>query len=340
VIEAEPALSYHASGRSAALYTECYGPGVIPLLTKASKAFFTDRDDPLASARGMLFVAAGNQTVEADRLFERFSATVDDLRRLDHTACRDLLPVLEPTESWTGIYEPGAMDLDINGLEAVYRSTIRDHGGDILIGARVTDIRREPSRTSWELITSRIPIEADIVVDAAGAWGDTVASMAGVVPLGLTPLRRSAFLTADVSGSGSWPMVVDIDETWYMKPEGPNLLCSPADEIPSDPVDARPEEIDIARGIDRINAATTIAIRHVSSAWAGLRTFTPDRLPAVGFDPSAPAFFWLVGQGGYGVKTSPAMAEYAAGLILHGGVPDRLAAAGITESALSPARFR
>lgn len=338
VLEAESILGHHSSGRSAALYTECYGPGIVPQLTMASRSFFLHRDRPLATPRGVLFVGTEAQMSTTDALHDRFSQTVDHLERVGHDRALELVPALDSNPQWSGIHEPGAMDIDIHGLESAYRTAVRSHDGDIHLDARVVSMDRTPS--GWIVTTTGAHTEADLVVNAAGAWGDVVAKMAGVMPLDLLPLRRSAFLTGGRTGSAHWPMVVDVDEQWYMKPEGPNLLGSAASEIPSVPGDARADELDIALGIERINAATTLGIRSVSSTWAGLRTFTADRLPAVGFDPDDHSFLWLVGQGGFGIKTSPAMARAAAGLVLDRSMPADLVAAGITESVLSPGRFR
>lgn len=338
VLEAEAMLSYHASGRSAALYTECYGPGIVPALTAASRAFLADRDAPLVTARGALFVADDRSRARIEDLTATFSRTVPDLEAFDDSQCRTAFPVLDPTQEWSGLYEPGAMDLDVHGLETVYRSIVTDHGGRISLRSPVRSMRRRGE--TWRIDIPDGEIEADVVVNAAGAWGDDVARRASVDPLGLTPLRRSAFLAAAPDGARGWPMVIDANERWYCKPEGPNLLGSAADEVPSDPVDATPEMEEVALAIERINASTTLGIRSVRSTWAGLRTFTPDRLPAVGPDPAEGSFVWCVGQGGYGVKTSPAIGELVAGLVLERAVPDRLAEAGVTAAALDPARVR
>jgi D-arginine dehydrogenase len=185
-----------------------------------------------------------------------------------------------------------------------------------------------------------VHIDARVVVNAAGAWADQVAVLAGIAPIGLTPLLRSVFTFNAGTESAFWPLVVDAREQWYFKPEGPNVLGSGASELPSDPVDARPPEIDVALGIEKINSATTLAIRSVRNTWAGLRTFAPDRIPVVGLDPISPGFFWLAGQGGYGIKTSPALGELAASLILTDTVPDVISAFGITRESLSPERLR
>jgi D-arginine dehydrogenase len=180
-----------------------------------------------------------------------------------------------------------------------------------------------------------------MVVLAAGAWCDELAVQAGARPLGLRPLRRTIAVCRARQGAldPAGPLVSDAAHSWYFRPEGPNALVSPADETPSPPCDARPEEGDVALGIERVNAATTLELRSVVSAWAGLRTFAADRVPVAGEDPVLPGLFWLAGQGGYGIQTAPAMARCLAGLALGAGLPADVAARGVTEADLSPARF-
>ena len=184
-------------------------------------------------------------------------------------------------------------------------------------------------------------ISAPLVVNAAGAWADSVAAMAGAQPLGLRPLRRTAFTVPAPEGcltTNDLPSVRDVDESFYVKPEGPQFLCSPADETPSDPCDARPDELDVARAIDTINEATLLEIRSVRSQWAGLRTFAVDRSPVVGLDPGVPGFLWVAGQGGFGIQTAPGLAIAAASIARTGDVPDSFRQSGITVEALSPTR--
>jgi D-arginine dehydrogenase len=337
LVEAESSLGYHATGRSAALYTECYGAAVIPRLARASKWFFTSPTEPLGSPRGVLFVEDESQETTIDDLEALFSPSVPDLERLSGDDAASHCPALRPEHITAGLLEPGAMDLDVHGIETSFRRQAKAGGAEFMLDHEATHIERS---NGWTVDAGGISITARIVVDAAGAWGDDVAQLAGVAPLGLLPLKRSAFLTATEMDAHAWPLVVDSDETWYFKPEGPNILGSAASEILVPPSDARPDEIDIALGIERINEATTLGIRSVSSTWAGLRTFTSDRVPAVGFDPDNTGFFWLVGQGGYGIKTAPALGQAAAGLILDGTMPETLEAHGVTEASVAPGRFR
>jgi D-arginine dehydrogenase len=218
------------------------------------------------------------------------------------------------------------------------RQGLRRAGGETRIGAPVTALAR--SGSWWRATVGGAPVEVAAVVNAAGAWADDVAALAGVAPVGLRPLRRTAFTaTCDLDTTG-WPLVNDVDERWYFKPEGPGqLLCSLADETLSDPCDAKPDEADVALGLDRINEATTLGLRHVRTAWAGLRTFAPDRDLVLGADRAEPSFFWSAGQGGYGIQTAPAVGALVAAAVLGGGLPAELAATGVRPERVSPARF-
>ncbi|MGI9586333.1 MAG: NAD(P)/FAD-dependent oxidoreductase [Acidimicrobiia bacterium] len=337
LVEAEQALGYHATGRSAALYTECYGPGGIPRLAKASKWFFTSPSGPLASPRGVLFVGDESQKQTIRSLEDQFAPTVPDLRRLSAAETLEYCDALRPDAVSAGLLEPGAMDLDVHGIETAFRRQATSAGAVFMLDHRVERIDYDGS---WTVHAGGSTLRAPTIVNGAGAWGDEVAQLAGVPPIGLSPLKRSAFLASTDLRSEGWPLVVDAGEQWYFKPEGPNILGSAAAEIPTPPSDARPDEVDIALGIERINTSTTLGIRSVTSTWAGLRTFAADREPVVGFEDEFPGFFWLVGQGGYGIKTAPALGQMTAGLILDGHVPDDLAALHLTAASIAPDRFR
>jgi D-arginine dehydrogenase len=338
VLEMETTLGYHATGRSAALYTECYGAEPVRRMSLASKSYFVDREPPFGTPRGVLFLAPSDDRSSLNEFYQTFSALVPDLEVLSPAEVSDLVSVIPAEMTSGGVLEPEALDLDVHTILTSYASTVRAHDGAILTASRAIAVERLEGR--WRITAGEHVITASTLVNAAGAWGDELATIAGLDRIGLTPLKRSAFTFDPGVPVGDWPVVVEMGETWYMKPEGPYLLGSAASEIPQEPSDARHDEIDIALGIERITAATTMTIRSVKNQWAGLRTFTPDRIPAVGRDPAAPDFFWLVGQGGYGVHTSPAMASMAAGLILDNRVPEDVAEFGVTSEMLDPARFR
>ncbi len=337
VLEAESTLGYHATGRSAAAYTECYGAEAIRRLAQASREYLVSGDD-LATPRPVMFVAQPGSFDRLTDVYETYSPLVPTLERLSPSQVADVCPAFDVGMTAGGVIERDAMDLDVHGLQTSYTRTIRSDGGTIATASRVEAIAYTDGR--WQIRAGDLALSARVVVNAAGAWGDTVAAMADVAPLGLSPLLRSVFTFTTTLDARDWPLIVNADVKWYFKPEGPNVLGSAASELPSEPLDAKPPELDIALGIERINEAADFAIRSVRNTWAGLRTFAPDRVPAVGFDPHAPGFFWLVGQGGYGIKTSPAIGELAASLVLSDSVPERIAGFGVTREMLAPDRFR
>jgi D-arginine dehydrogenase len=338
VLEMETTLGYHATGRSAALYTECYGAEPIRRMSLASKSYFLDGEQRFGSRRGVLFLAPNNDLSAVKAFYETYSPLVPALKVLSTVEVTSLVSVV-PTEMTSGgVLEPDALDLDVHALLTSYASAVRTYDSAILTASRAIGVER--LEDGWRITAGRHVITASTLVNAAGAWGDELASIAGVDRIGLTPLKRSAFTFDPGVRVDEWPVIVEMGETWYMKPEGPYLLGSAASEIPQEPSDARHDEIDIALGIQRITDATSMTIRSIKNQWAGLRTFTPDRVPAVGRDLDAPNFFWLVGQGGYGVHTSPAMGSMAAGLILDSEVPEDVAKFGLTSEMFDPTRFR
>jgi D-arginine dehydrogenase len=235
------------------------------------------------------------------------------------------------------------MDMDVHAIHHGYLKGLRARGGQIVTDAELLSLNHHEGL--WHAETRAGTQSAPWVVNAAGAWADAVAALAGLAPVGLVPKRRTAITfdptpIPEQADLPHWPMVCDVDETFYFKPEGGRLLASPADETPSQPCDAQAEELDVALTVDRIERASLFSIRRISHRWAGLRTFAPDKSPVVGPDPAAQGFFWLAGQGGYGIQTAPAMARTAAGLLTSGRVPEDLAALGVTASGLAPERLR
>lgn len=342
VVEAEGAAGVHATGRSAALLTETYGPPPVIGLVRASRPFLVEppegfADHPLTSPRGVLWVA-GAEDADALRALAATWAAPHDV--LGPEGAADLVPPVRPAAAVVAVHEPGAADLDVDALLQGYLRGARRAGAHLELSAPATGIDRRGS--GWRITTPAGPVDAGAVVDAAGAWGDAVAVRAGVAPLGLTPLRRTAFLFGPPAGHDTtgWPLVIDAGGRFYLKPDSGRILASPADATPSEACDAKPEEVDVARAVEAIEAAIAIEVRSVRSPWAGLRTFTPDGVPAVGADPEQPGFVWLVGQGGYGIKTSPAMAQAAAAAVLGEPWPEVLTTQGATEATLHPARLR
>ncbi|HLT11761.1 MAG TPA: FAD-dependent oxidoreductase [Micromonosporaceae bacterium] len=338
LLEQEDQLAYHSSGRSAAAFLESYGSPEIRALTRASRPVLAGTGDAAAetsllSPRPLIWLAAPSEAEELSALLEAEPL----LRPATDAEVRRLCPVIRPGWAAGAAIEPGAQDLDVAGLFQHYRRRALAAGA--VLQTRAALMSGKPDGKGWVLHTAAGEIRADAVVNAAGAWADQVAVRCGVEPVGLRPLRRTvAIVSAEVSRD--WPLVCDLGERFYFRPEGDALLLSPADETPTEPGDARPEPEDIALAIERANEATTLGLRHVRTSWAGLRTFAPDRNPVVGEDPACPGFFWLAGQGGYGMQTAPAMARLAAATVLGAPTPPDIAAEGLDPQRLAPARLR
>lgn len=343
VLEQEPHLAYHTTGRSAALFTENYGDGTVRPLTAASRRFFDDppdgfADHPLLSDRGTLTIARADQLDRAEQLHEAGSSRSDAVEMLDPGAATAMCPVLRSELLAGAVWEPEAADIDVAALHQGFVRGTRSRGGTIRSSAELTSATW--SKNGWRINAGDDVIRADVLVNASGAWADVVSTRCGVEPIGFVPRRRTAFMVTAPGGAAGWPMIIDADEAFYFKPDGGQLLCSPGDETPSAPVDARPEEIDVAIAIDRINTATTLGLRHVRSQWAGLRTFAPDDAMVIGRDPSTPSFVWLAGQGGTGIQSAPAAARFVASIVEDLPPPPDILAAGLDLEGVDPARFR
>jgi D-arginine dehydrogenase len=260
---------------------------------------------------------------------------VPDVELLDAAEAVELQPLLRPGLIDRALLEPGAMEIDVHALHQFYLRGFRDRGGQVVAGAPVE--AAQVCDGSWTVAAGRAEWQAPVVANAAGAWADVVAATFGVRPCGLRALRRTAFMV-DAPPDARAPMIADIDDAFYVKPDAGRLLCSPADETPQEPGDARADEVEIARAIEVINEVTTLGVRHVRARWAGLRTFVADRTPVVGFDDGRPGFFWYAGQGGYGIQCAPALARTGAALLRGEDVPGDAAAVGLISAALSPAR--
>ncbi len=342
LVEAEKTLAYHTTGRSAALYFENYGHPDVRSLSKASLSFFQDPDEgtadaPLLTDRGALMVASESRVAEL--LDQAATAEAQGTRAdvIDTESAVEMVPALRPEAAALGLYEPGAADMDVAAIHQAFVRLARQHGAEIVTSLRVSAIEAGPP---WKVTAGDVTIEADVIVNAAGAWCDEIAASAGLPPIGIVPKRRTAFMVSAPDDAAEWPLVAEITHDWYFKPDGSQLLCSPADETPSPPCDARPEEIDIAIAIERINGATTLGIRSVRSSWAGLRSFVPDGSMVIGPEPGTDGFFWLAGQGGTGIQTAPGAAQLIADLVSYGHISSELASFGIDPAAFSPERLR
>lgn len=341
VLEQERELAHHTTSRSAAMYLEDEGRPVFHRLSAGSRVFFeTDHpelDAPLLDPLPVLKVG----TAENHDDFVEAAATqvTGRIRLVDGDELAELCPVLRPGVATIGLLEATAASVDVMALHQLFLRRARAAGAEVRRTARVVAIERRGHR--WQVSTTAGTVDAGVVVNAAGAWGDHVAALAGVRPVGLTPMRRTAFTARIDADPRGWPFVyAPISHLHcYFKPEaGGQLLCSLSDETPSGPCDARPEEIDVARAIEHIHALTTLDVRSVGRTWAGLRTFAPDRDPVFGWDDRVEGFLWLVGQGGTGIVSSPAAGEVVAALLAGSPLPRSLNELGLTEQQLAPRR--
>jgi D-arginine dehydrogenase len=344
VLERESRCGYHSTGRSAASFTENYGSTVIRRLAIASRAFLEHPpagfcQHPLLAPRGMITIARADQLERLARQLEAARTWVPSIVPLEAHAAITRVPILRREYVAGAFIEPDSRDLDVDGLHQGFLRGAKARGARIHVNAGVTEIRRGGGR--WEVSTLAGTFQAPLLVNAAGAWADTLAESAGVPPLGLLPKRRTAFNIPAPAGLDirAWPMINDTDEEFYFKPDAGQLFVSPADVTPSAAVDAHAEDWDVAVGVERLERATTLSVGRVLRSWAGLRTFASDASPVVGYDGGTEGFFWLAGQGGYGIKTSPALSRACASLIRDRCLPEDLAQLGIATADLSPQRL-
>ena len=345
VLERESLPGYHTTGRSAALYSLAYTGTVVKELGLASFEFFSAppagfTEVKLVSPQPYLLPAREDQKKIYDESIEEAREFGYEIVELNTKQCLERCPVLREETAWKGILEPGAHSLDVNALHQGYLSGLKKRGGLVFVNSEVTAMSFGGGR--WSVKAGSETFDCRVIVNAAGAWGDIVAQYAGAKPLGLRPCRRTIFTFAAPQGTKphSWPFVYDIEEKFYFKLENGMILASPADEIESPPCDATPTDYEIALGAERIQEATTLEIKHIMNRWAGLRTFAPDRKPVIGFDAKVPNFFWAVGQGGFGIMTSPAISQISAALISQKKLPDSIKKLGLKEEVFSPSRFK
>ena len=335
LLEREAQPGYHSTGRSAAMLSATYGAPPVRALARASYGFLAApppdfAETALLSPRGMLHLARQDQLAALE------AADSAAVRRLDRTAVCDLVPLLDPAYVAGGLLEADAMAIDVAALHQGYLRGVRRQGR-LVSDAEVTAIAR--TADGWRIESTAGGFRASVLVDAAGAWADGLAAMAGVTPIGLVPKRPTAILIEPPDGldPSPWPMVIDLDERFYVKPEGGMLLVSPADETPVAPCDVRPEEIDVAHAVAQYEQVTGRTVPRIGHRWAGLRSFVADHLPVVGPDPDVPGFVWLAGQGGAGIMTAPALARIAAVQITTGAPPPDL---DLDSASLGVARLR
>lgn len=342
LVEMEPQAGHHATGRSAAVLSETSGSRAVCALAAASRSFFVDPptdafDATVLSPRGLLWVSDESARPALDEIAAVATSIGVRADWMDADAAIGLVPALRREWLAAALHEPDTMSIDVARLLDGFLAGLRRRGGQVRLASPA--VRAERRAGGWRVHVPDGALDGEFVVDAAGAWADVVAERAGIAPLGLQPLLRTAF-TFPVDGVGRWPLVMDAASRFYFEPEGPGLLASPAEETPSEPCDARADEVAIAMAVDALSAATTLSVRGVRSTWAGLRTFAPDRTPVIGAEPEHPGFFWLAGQGGAGIKTSPAMADALAALVLDEPFPAELVELGVGPDVVSPARLR
>ena len=342
LLEREERPGYHTTGRSAAFFTVNYGNQVIRGLTTASRHFFLHPPEgfakhPLMSPRGILTIARADQQKEYYSNLGEARAATEEITEVGVDDAVQLFPTLRRDYVAFAHYEPG-LYMDVDQIHGGYLRQMVSRGGKLICDAGVRSLNF--SDGAWKAVTPNGVYTAPILVNAAGAWADEVASLAGVKPVGLNPMRRTVIIFSGPAGVNldDAPMVIGVDEQFYFKPEAGKILASPADETPSPPCDVQPEEFDIALTIERIQIATNMVIGQVEHKWAGLRSFVADRTPVVGFDPEHEGFFWLAGQGGYGIMTSPAMADAAAALATRRTWPEDLIRNGVNADQLAPSR--
>lgn len=343
LLERESTLAYHTTGRSAALFVVNYGASGTRPLARASKDYLESppegsTDAPLLTERGLLWVATETQLAGLETIAAEGEAAEAGSTLLEVDEVLNIVPVLRPTAVAGGLLEPFAFDIDVSALHQSFVRQARAHGATIVTDAGVREISKASS--SWRVTAGSDTYLAGAVVNAAGAWADEVASRAGVEPIGLQPMRRTAFMVPGAGEYSDWPMVVAADQSFYFKPDGLQLLCSLAEETPDEPGDPRPRMEDVALAIERINEATNLEIRSVNSQWTGLRTFAPDREMVIGPEPTVDGFYWLAGQGGTGIQTAPGYGRLLADLVVNGRPSAPLTAAGVDPAVTSPNRFR
>ncbi len=348
ILEREPVAGHHSTGRSAAVLTENYGNSIIRRLTLATRPFLEHppagfTENPLVSPRKMMWIAREDQQEELAATLPNSQRLVPSIHPVNSLEACNLCPVLRSEYVSYGIVEPNALDLDVHSIHQGFLGGIRRKGGKIETNSGVTAMSFD--RSVWTVQTRAEQYSAPVVVNAAGAWCDVIGDLAEAKPVGLIPKRRTAFifdgpLFPEGKTLDAWPVVIDAQEDFYFKPESGKLLGSPADETPMDPCDAVVDDLDIAVAAERLQIATCMDIRTIKRKWAGLRSFVPDKTPVCGFDRERRGFFWLAGQGGYGIQTSSALARATSELIVNRTLPPDLLEVGLTPADFSPERVQ
>ena len=339
LFEMESTLAYHTTGRSAALFTPNYGPDSIRAFAKVAVNFLhsppAEVDAPLLSEQGLLTAVTESYLNQVEQ--------PEGTEWIDESECLEIVPILRQHTYVGGVYEAAVAGIDVHGLHNLYVKMYTNAGGTIFRNSEISEIQRVNG--VWEIHSKYNNFRAKSIVNAAGAWGDLVAQMAGIEPVGLIPKRRTAVLINNNQlgnhDSKGWPLVAIDRDYVYFQPFGSGrVMLSPADETPSPPGDAQPEELDVAIGIARFEEMTTAEVKRIEHSWAGLRTFAPDGHPVVGWDLEVEDFFWVVGQGGYGIFTSPGIGRYASELFCGNQISAEFVETGFDFSVVNPKRFQ
>lgn len=343
LLEMESQPGYHTTGRSAAVFAPTYGPQPIRALTHASELFMREPPEGFAehailTPRGGLFIGRADQQASVDAAFAELGLN-GNLELVDGAEACAKQPLLRSDSVASGFYDANCSDIDVHGLHQGYLRQFRKSGGMLITKAEVARMVRDAG--IWNVQTVAGAFHAPVVVNASGAWADIVGQMAGAERIGLVPKRRTALIVEAPTGLDldGCPVVIDIDEEFYVKPDAGRLLISPANEDPDVPSDVQPNELDIAICIDRVERAFDLKVRRIENRWAGLRSFVADKSPVAGFSGRADGFYWLAGQGGYGIQSCPALSRFAAAQIVGSPVPSDILSAGLDPATIEPGRL-
>ncbi len=344
VLERETALGYHSTGRSAAEFVLRYNSPEICRLAAIAKDFFDSPPDgfsetPLLKQRGGIMIATAEKADRLDALFHAERAFTPELEPLDADGLLERLPILKPGYAVAGFHDPNFWDIEVESLLQGYVRGTRRNGVEIRESHAVLSARHDGD--TWTIETPSGTVRARTVVNAAGGWADQTAALFGVKPLGIIPHRRTAILVDPPEGIdlSAMPEINELDEDFYMKPDAGRLLACPADATPCEPGDVQPEELDIAWAAHYVEEATTIPVRRIAKSWAGMRSFAPDHLPVIGMARDNPHFFWLAGQGGFGILSSPVLGRLAAGILTGEPEPEDFKVQSLDPQVFSPLRF-
>ncbi len=344
MIEAEAVPGYHSTGRSAALYTRNFGNRTVQRINHASHAFLSNpptgfSDGSLLTPRGSLTIAAPGEEARLLPILA-LSSLGHEVELVSAARALELAPIMRPRRVAAAAYERGVMDMDVASLHQGYLRAFKLRGGHIICGRRIERLERRDG--TWHAVAGDVSLSARVIINAAGAWAGQIGELAGATAIGLVAKRRTAILIDAPGGVdlGTMPAVDYVTSDAYYKPDAGRIMASPGDQTPIAPQDVQPEDYDVAVLADWLETETHIKVTRIEASWAGLRSFVSDDVPVVGFDGLAEGFFWLAGQGGYGIMMAPALGRAAHGLISEGSLPADLLASGINAHDLSPNRLR